>query len=155
MSDVEYDDQQLQLALDWAAESAAHYPSILRAEVCKLQDRVAKLENYREPTGVWQVELTNGRVHNFVADRVSGAGTGIFMDVSAGHLEFVRDTPTGRSYTVLAVRPELVMSYRRLADWDGTANDPQQYEATRFAGPVHQVRPTPNNNDWLKTTTKP
>jgi hypothetical protein len=72
------------------------------------------------PTGVWQVELTTGVVHNFVADHVN-AGNGMYETIAsgtAGMTTFMREYAK-RAVAVLAVRSEKVVSYRRLGDWDG------------------------------------
>jgi len=148
MSEFSYDEAQLQQALDWAVESVAPYPNILAAELRKLQARVQELESAKEPTGVWQIELTNGAVHNFVADRISG---GAFFGPGNGLTEFVMDTPAGRSFTVLAVRPDLVVSYRRLEDFDGDESQLGPVSEP-FAGPVRQQAPTAAAREWLKTT---
>jgi len=148
MSEFSYDEGDFQLALNWASEVGSDYPKILVAELRKLQARVQELESAKEPTGVWQIELTNGTVHNFVADRISG---GVLFGPGNGLTEFVMDTPAGRSFTVLAVRPDLVVSYRRLEDYDG--DDSQLGPVSEpFAGPVRQQAPTATAREWLKTT---
>lgn len=111
-----------------------------------------------EPVGVWQIELANGTVHNFVASRCVGGGSMIFHGITAGLLEFVIDLPSGRSPVVLAVRSELVVSYQRLGDpgrEDGQVQ-PATFTTAPFAGPVQKPAPSPPaGGDWLKMTTKP
>jgi hypothetical protein len=106
-----------------------------------------------DPVGVWQIELTNGTVYNFVASRVMGSGA-MFYGVSTGLTEFVIDTPTGRSPVVLAIRSELVVAYRRLADWDGTPGHLGHFDVELFAGPVPKSTLRPQAY-WLKDTAKP
>ncbi len=67
-----------------------------------------------DPVGVWQIELVNGTVHNFVASRCVGGGGLLYPGISSGLLEFVIDLPSGRSPVVLAVRSELVAGTAQL-----------------------------------------
>lgn len=111
-----------------------------------------------EPVGVWQIELTNGMVHNFVASRCMGGGV-MFSGITTGLLEFVIDLPSGHSPVVLAVRSELVVSYRRLGDLgrDDGQVQPATFATAPFAGPVQRPAQSrgPAGTDWLKITTKP
>ncbi len=106
-----------------------------------------------DPVGVWQIELVNGTVHNFVASRCVGGGGLLYPGISSGLLEFVIDLPSGRSPVVLAVRSELVVGYRRVADWDGTEEQVNTFPMVPF-GPVQGPKPPPTGTDWLKVTTK-
>jgi hypothetical protein len=110
-----------------------------------------------EPVGVWQVELTNGVVYNFVASRSVSGGNMIFPGTTTGLLEFVIDLPSGRSPVVLAVWSELVVSYRRLGDLgrDDGQVQPATFATAPFAGPVQRPAPSATGTDWLKITTKP
>lgn len=114
----------------------------LKTEVMHLLDHLEAAETMppkSPPTGVWQVELTNGVVHNVVADRVS-AGNGVYEIFSntgggPGMTSFVREygspKAAAHSVTVLAVRSEKVVAYRRLADWSG--EEPSSYSFARWA----------------------
>lgn len=100
------------LALDTLEEGILHLLDQLEAA----ETMPAK----QPPTGVWQVELTNGVVHNFIADYVN-AGNGMYEIIAsgtAGMTTFMREYAK-RAVAVLAVRSEKVASYRRLGDWDG------------------------------------
>lgn len=95
----------------------------LKQEIMHLLDQLEAAETMpakQPPTGVWQVELANGVVHNFVADYVN-AGNDMYEIIAsgtAGMTTFMRDY-VKRAVAVLAVRTEKVASYRRLGDWDG------------------------------------
>jgi hypothetical protein len=110
----------------------------LKEEVMHLLDHLEAAETMppkSPPTGVWQVELTNGVVHNFVADRVS-AGNGVYEIFSndgggPGMTTFYRDFAT-RPVVVLAVRSEKVAAYRRLADLT-EGESPHSFMAARWA----------------------
>lgn len=107
-----------------------------------------------DPVGVWQLELVNGTVHNFVASRCVGGGGLSYPGISSGLLEFVIDLPSGRSPVMLAVRSELAVGYRRVADWDGTEEQVNTFPMLPF-GPVQDPKPLSFGTDWLKATTKP
>lgn len=102
--------------------------------------------------GVWQVELTNGTVHNFVASRAMPGGPSFLTGVAPNMLEFVNDLPSGRSPVVLAVRADQVVSYRRLGDFgrDEGQIQPATFACTPFAGPAH-----PKASDKVNVVTKP
>lgn len=129
----------------------------LKEEVMHLLDQLEAAETMppkSPPTGVWQVELTNGVVHNFVADRVSGGGAyEIFTTGNGpGMTSFMRDygTPsTVRSVTVLGVRSEKVVAYRRLADWSG--EEPSSYSFARWAtaSPTSEQPVTPKTTPGM------
>lgn len=113
----------------------------LREKVGHLLDQLEAAETMppKAPlTGVWQVELINGMVHNFIADTVGNSGAlEIFSGrtASSGMIEFVRTYGPGgksKSVAVLAVRSEKVASYRRLGDWDGD-EDVAAYSGARWA----------------------
>jgi hypothetical protein len=114
----------------------------LKEKVMHLLDQLEAAETMpakQPPTGVWQVELTNGVVHNFVADRVHD-GNGIYEIFSTrstpGMTSFVREYGLPKTAvittTVLAVRSEKVVAYRRLGDWDGD-DDLDGYSSARWA----------------------
>lgn len=92
----------------------------------------------QDPLGVWQIELANGTVHNFVASRAMGS----FLSVPV-LLEFVTDLPSGRSPVVLAVRSDLVVSYRRLGDLGREEGQvqPSTFASVPFAGPIQRAAP--------------
>jgi hypothetical protein len=110
----------------------------LREKVEHLLDQLEAAETLppKAPlTGVWQVELTNGVVHNFVADYCTGGAPSFLTGASFGMVEFVRGYgPEGksRSVTVLAVRSEKVIAYRRLDDWHGD-EELAMYSLARWA----------------------
>jgi hypothetical protein len=113
----------------------------LREKVGHLLDQLEAAETMppKAPLiGVWQVELTNGMVHNFVADYSTVSGDFYTLPsvvVSPGMISFIRTygpQGKGRPVAVLAVRIEKVASYRRLGDWDGD-EDVAAYSGARWA----------------------
>jgi hypothetical protein len=123
----------------------------LKGEVMHLLDHLEAAETMptkQPPTGVWQVELANGVVHNFVADRAN-SGNGVYEIFTTtgggpGMTTFMRDYPK-RDVAVLAVRSEKVVAYRRLADWDGEVDG---YSSARWA----TASPTSEQSVAPKTT---
>jgi hypothetical protein len=148
-----------------SSDALAEVETLVRNLLIDLEAAEEQLEHAMpakvlEPVGVWQIELTNGTVHNFVASRsVGSGGSMIFHGTTAGLLEFVIDLPSGRSPVVLAVWSELVVSYRRLGDLgrDDGQVQPATFATAPFAGPVQRPAQSrgPAGTDWLKIMTKP